>query len=1190
MDDEVRGAGLDGRLAQLLVGRLVERIDPLAAFLYIPVDHIDEVQKLQFDVLDGFDADAVELDPTEPENLHITLLYIDKVKDDDLEEFFNAVNLIMPVAFEVTVSHTGTFPEADTKPVIAHIAPSPALIRLQNELYNTAFSMGLPLSVFSKPENFKPHISLAYGLEPPNAAIPDMAQPLQIPIDRFQATRPEYELVRTIWLPTFRKEDVLVTQTDGPNPEGPEGPPSPPRLGGSIPKGATTQAEDRRQLKDSVERPVGPDKELNIRILYDPNLEKEAQSVNTFDTFDITLGPPYYEAGDVERAGILARSLGQDLARRLLLGPGGAHEWQRADAMMAAPPDEVEAGYRFVFANNSLADAIADTYAVLSVNPAEIGQRNYWNASDWIGMAVTEQPQFDPAQLPDLDELVARIAEEPVFPGVTLIVDEREERKPSLEEMQEEEDEEGQATGTASEDGDFGVSKSDLLHLLRGGSLTYGPLRRTLVLEDGPFVVLDDGSPVERIAPPDPAEFRHEGPGEHPGTGSPQQAHAGDRGAEGEFDPKSIERGDPMPGQCFECSARWLILEQGVEFENARLVHGTVAGRGIREGERFTHGWIEIEDAWVYDRAQDILTPKANYYNLAQVEDMVSYTADEVRINLLKSEHWGPWDEFLLEFEEEDIDFEGGIILDSRDRDLYDIVPDEKAKPLTAEELDQIAEMQAGLRERIAAILRRFVVGALRLVGRHEGPGEHPGTGTEQQAHAGDGGAESVDEGPGQPLKTEPRMVKSRWRYKSSLEHDAQAISTNEGVDIHIGPKFWKLPDEGAKKFVLAHEFGHELADRFAMTGGDAFDKAMKALAAPSKEASEHNRFVFGNPDLLEAAADLYAVYIINPDELDERGYDKAREWIEEAIRTNPAFSKANAPDFGEILAELGPEPPELEGISTLTERHEGPGEHPGTGSPQQAHAGDRAAGDRPSIDGLMDRAEANGLNVAIRPDEMIELQAAVYEREYGWDEEHTREGFVKRWTEILEGTEPDPEFVEDVLEGIVIAREQGIIPEGVGLVIRRWSRERESEEWAQARWNGYILVLQSRFAEDAEGIAQGRRLQTESRIGVDGMADADEIGSVTDLYENYWTGVAAHEYGHEIEGQLMKSGSGATRRALNLIANEPNRVKRWLSEYGLNAAHELIAEAYAARQHPRFDEMPDETKALVDEILGEDV
>lgn len=519
MDYEIRGAGPDRRLAQLVLGRLVERVDPLSAFLYIPVDHLPEVQQLQYDVLDGFPP-GVELEPVEPENLHITLLYLERVKDDDLEEFFNRLAPVMPVAFTLEVSHSGTFPEAESRPVVLHLAASPPLVRLQSELYNVAFSMGLPLSEYSKPQNFKPHISLAMSLNPPDMLIPDISAPVHIPIESFAAGRGDYERVRTIYLPKISNETVLVEQSDLAWPA-----PAPGKMGNSIATNITDMQDERRQEEEVVQIPIGLGDPLHIRILYDPNLDKEAQSVNTFDTFDITLGPPYYRAHhEYEQSGILARALGLDLARRLLLGPGGAHEWQRCDAMMAAPPDEAKEGYRFVFANNSLVDAVADTYAVLSVNPDEIGERNYWQASDWIGLAVTEQPDFAPVNLPDLDELVGRIGAEPVFPGVTLVVEDASEPPPpTLEELQAQEDalasgtasEDGMASGTASDgsivtgsaSGEFAVSKSDLLHLLRGGSLVYGPLRRTLTLSDGPFLMMDDGRPVERTHAPEPVEF-----------------------------------------------------------------------------------------------------------------------------------------------------------------------------------------------------------------------------------------------------------------------------------------------------------------------------------------------------------------------------------------------------------------------------------------------------------------------------------------------------------------------------------------------------------------------------------------------------------------------------------------------------------------------------------------------------------
>jgi len=184
------------------------------------------------------------------------------------------------------------------------------------------------------------------------------------------------------------------------------------------------------------------------------------------------------------------------------------------------------------------------------------------------------------------------------------------------------------------------VSDIQLAALVRGDAVTVGPSKRVITLDDGPFVVQ-----------------RHHGPGPHPGTGTPQEVHGGgkERPLEtGVFNPNDIERVQPMRGFCFERCAEWLMLEQGKEYEQARLVHGTVMGQGSLEGVRFVHAWVEIDD-WVYDVSQDILSPKDYYYQLAEAEDMVSYTGTEAAVNSLKEKNWGPWEENLVNFKEEEL-------------------------------------------------------------------------------------------------------------------------------------------------------------------------------------------------------------------------------------------------------------------------------------------------------------------------------------------------------------------------------------------------------------------------------------------------------------------------------------------------------------------------------------------------------
>src|SRR3972149_4205791 len=56
--------------------------------------------------------------------------------------------------------------EGGSKPALVWmINPGPALIRLQTSIYNAALNVGIPISEYSVPGIFTPHITAAYNLE-----------------------------------------------------------------------------------------------------------------------------------------------------------------------------------------------------------------------------------------------------------------------------------------------------------------------------------------------------------------------------------------------------------------------------------------------------------------------------------------------------------------------------------------------------------------------------------------------------------------------------------------------------------------------------------------------------------------------------------------------------------------------------------------------------------------------------------------------------------------------------------------------------------------------------------------------------------------------------------------------------------------------------------------------------------------
>lgn len=95
-------------------------------------------------------------------------------------------------------------------------------------------------------------------------------------------------------------------------------------------------------------------------------------------------------------------------------------------------------------------------------------------------------------------------------------------------------------------------------------------------------------------------------------------------------------------GDCFRSAAKWIM--DNAELLDARLAHGLVNGMGEAEGRRYGHAWVEIGDV-VIDTESGWTGRREKYYELGQVGEVKLYDRETMLINLLKSEHWGPWEE-----------------------------------------------------------------------------------------------------------------------------------------------------------------------------------------------------------------------------------------------------------------------------------------------------------------------------------------------------------------------------------------------------------------------------------------------------------------------------------------------------------------------------------------------------------------
>jgi hypothetical protein len=103
-------------------------------------------------------------------------------------------------------------------------------------------------------------------------------------------------------------------------------------------------------------------------------------------------------------------------------------------------------------------------------------------------------------------------------------------------------------------------------------------------------------------------------------------------------------------GDCYEVAAKLVALDD--VFPGYLVCHGTATGRGPIAGQRFGHAWIEGELSGtpvVFDFSNGLKTivPRGTYYRLGEInpDEVRRYTAKEACVLMLKTGHFGPWEQ-----------------------------------------------------------------------------------------------------------------------------------------------------------------------------------------------------------------------------------------------------------------------------------------------------------------------------------------------------------------------------------------------------------------------------------------------------------------------------------------------------------------------------------------------------------------
>lgn len=241
-----------------------------------------------------------------------------------------------------------------------------------------------------------------------------------------------------------------------------------------------------------------------------------------------------------------------------------------------------------------------------------------------------------------------------------------------------------------------------------------------------------------------------------------------------------------------------------------------------------------------------------------------------------------------------------------------------------------------------------------------------------------------------------------------------------------------------------------------------------------------------------------------------------------------------------------------------------------GPGSGHHGHKGIKGqrGGSVPSsvgkLAGLKERAGKLGVEFVTTPDNIANFMADAYEQKWGWDREHTREGFVVNQTQLLKNaTQPSEEFQASVMEGVLGEVESGRA--GKLPVVIRGMREGYNDAWV-------------------EGVHEGTHIEfvyNPKRAIPEKQPLGGQISSVSLTYPNTFGGTYTHEWGHHVT-----ENPKIQRRAAAIIDDKKETIKKSVSRYAIQNPSELAAECYALSVHPNYSSVSKEGKSIVDYVL----
>lgn len=101
-------------------------------------------------------------------------------------------------------------------------------------------------------------------------------------------------------------------------------------------------------------------------------------------------------------------------------------------------------------------------------------------------------------------------------------------------------------------------------------------------------------------------------------------------------------------GDCYEANGAFLmtkLLSQEPDIQLWKLCHGIATGQGEIMGIGHGHCWLEYNEDVVLDlsNGRQIVMRREEYYKIGNIRNVRKYSAEQVRMKILTTGHWGVW-------------------------------------------------------------------------------------------------------------------------------------------------------------------------------------------------------------------------------------------------------------------------------------------------------------------------------------------------------------------------------------------------------------------------------------------------------------------------------------------------------------------------------------------------------------------